>query len=487
MTIRKALAFSYLDKYASLLVFFAASVITARLLTPADVGVFSVTMVLVAFLAPFRDLGASQFLIQQRELDVDSLRAVWTVQLTLGAALGALTFLCRDAIALFYREPRMRDILLVLSINSLIMPFGAMTSAWLTRAMRFDALALIRFSGALSGSTASVLFAARGFGPISLAYGSLAGATVSALVAAAFRPPELPWRPGTRHLNRVVGFGSTSTGVTLLNIASSSAPELLLGRLQGMTQTGLFGRAQSLMSMFERLVLDGLHAVALPMFAKQLRDGGDLSGVFVRAVGHVALAGWCLLGGLALFADPVIRVLYGHQWLSAAPLTSLLCVGMCLHMPALLCSPPLIAKGRVHLVLGLTALNTVINVLTVFLAAHFSLLAVAWGMMLASGLTSLPLLVASQRVIGYRWTDLFTELRRSFIIAAVTLVGPALIWAFWPVGADTPYLQLLSGTATGGVGLLFAAQRWHPDLWQGLLQLSHRGLTTLNRLRRHGT
>jgi O-antigen/teichoic acid export membrane protein len=470
MIIRRALAFSYLDKYASLIVYFAASVITARLLTPAEMGVFSVTMVMVGFLAPFRDLGASQFLIQQRELSVQSLRAVWTVQLVLGGVLALLIYAGRGPLAQFYREPRIEGVMVVLALNSLLMPFGATTSAWLTRNMRFDALGLIRFSGALCGSCASVVFAATGHGPISLAYGALIGTGVSAAVASFFRPAELPWLPGFSGIRQVVGFGSMATGTTLLNIAGSSAPELLLGRLQGMTATGMFGRAQGLVMMFERLVLEGVHAVALPMFSQQLRQGGDYAGAFVRAASYVTLVGWTFLGGLALLADPIILVLYGAKWRPAVSLVECLCLGMCLHMPALLSSPPLVAKGRVRLVLAITAGNTLFNVVVIAWAAHHSLATVGWTMAAAAGLTSIPLLLASQRVIGFRWAALGSELLRSGKVALSAVAAAAVLRVVDGPHQASPVLHLGLAVVLGAIAFVLALRRWHQPLWHELVQ-----------------
>ena len=42
----------------------ASSMVIARLLTPADIGVFSVTMVLLTFVASVRDMGAGGYLVQ---------------------------------------------------------------------------------------------------------------------------------------------------------------------------------------------------------------------------------------------------------------------------------------------------------------------------------------------------------------------------------------------------------------------------------------
>ena len=47
MSVRKALTFAFLDRYASLGVGIGATMILARLLTPADVAVFSIAAVLL--------------------------------------------------------------------------------------------------------------------------------------------------------------------------------------------------------------------------------------------------------------------------------------------------------------------------------------------------------------------------------------------------------------------------------------------------------
>lgn len=65
MSVRRALGYSYLDRYASLILGSVSSMVIARLLTPADIGVFSVTMVLLAFVSTVRDMGAGGYLVQE--------------------------------------------------------------------------------------------------------------------------------------------------------------------------------------------------------------------------------------------------------------------------------------------------------------------------------------------------------------------------------------------------------------------------------------
>jgi O-antigen/teichoic acid export membrane protein len=172
-SIRKSLAFSYLDRYASLALAIVSSMIIARLLTPQDIGLFSVTMVLLSFLAAIRDLGVGGYLVQERELTVDRVRAVWAVQLSLGMFLGLVVLLASGPVASFYGEPKMQLILYVMAANYALNPFGSLTYAWQIREMKFDLLALIRFSSTIVGSVISVYLAWIGMGPVSLALGAL--------------------------------------------------------------------------------------------------------------------------------------------------------------------------------------------------------------------------------------------------------------------------------------------------------------------------
>ena len=102
MSTRRALTFSFVDRYASLIIGVLSSMVIARLLTPAEVGVFSVTMMLLAFLSTVRDLGAGEYLVQEQNLTTERIRAVWAVQLGLGLTLSALVLLASVPVAAFY-------------------------------------------------------------------------------------------------------------------------------------------------------------------------------------------------------------------------------------------------------------------------------------------------------------------------------------------------------------------------------------------------
>lgn len=450
MTTRRSLFFSFLDRYASLLIAVVSSMAIARLLTPTEIGVFSVTMVLLMFVATVRDMGAGQYLVQEKDLTTERIRAVWAVQLGLGLLLAGLVLLASYPVAVFYDEPRMRNIMLVVALNYAINPFGSLTYAWLMREMQFESIALIRFSSSASGAVLSTWLAWQGFGPISLAYGSLTSTVVNALMSIYYRPKDFPWLPGVSEIRRVLVFGSQLTVSSIMWTVSSSAPELLVGKLQSLTAAGLYSRASGLVQMFHRLFVDAVGAVCLPWFARQSRERGSFVEPFLKATAYVTAFGWSFCVAVVCLAHPIIRVLYGNQWDLAVELARLLAVAMAFVVPASLCHTALLSSGAVTVIARVTITSALQSVFFASIGASQGLIVMGLAMIASAAVSATLWLRATSIHIELPLRDLLRTLRRSMVVALLAGVGPAL--ALWIYGAH-PEARLMPLLVGGTLGL----------------------------------
>ncbi|MFN4115039.1 MAG: oligosaccharide flippase family protein, partial [Inhella sp.] len=432
-SIRKALAFSFIDRYASLLVGIVSSMLLSRLLTPKEIGVFSVVMVLLSFAATIRDLGAGQYLLQERDLTRDRIRAVWAVQLGVGALLALVAALAAGFVARWFDEPRMRDIMLVMALGFLVNPFGSITYAWLMRSMRYDALAVMRFSGNIAGALTSVSLAWAGWGPISLAIGAIVTSLVNALVAVRFRPPDYPWLPGLREIRRVLSFGTKVSSSTLIQTATTGMPELLLGKLQGLTQVGLYSRANGLIQMFARLVADAVNTVALSMFAKASREQGGFAAPFLKANAYMTALAWSFFLLVGLLADPIVLFLYGGQWGDSVPLVRGLAVLAAVAAPAALCYEALLAAGAASQLLRTMMVSGALLIGGSAVGAWFSTEAMIGGLLAATTVSSCLWLRIARQQLQFEWRPYLNTLGRSAAVALASSIGPALLvcWLGW--------------------------------------------------------
>jgi O-antigen/teichoic acid export membrane protein len=459
MSSRRVILLSYLDSYASILVAFAVTIVISRVLTPAEVGVFSVAAVLVGFVSPFRDFGATRYLVRIPTIDDTVLRTVRSIQFSLGLVLALLISAAATFVADFYGDARIRLVLWILAANSLILPFGALATALLSREMKVVELAVCRLSGTLIGAATTVTLALQGAGPVSLAWGALAGTITSAIAARLLRTVDLDWRPGFKGARDVFGFGGAMTLTQLLGMVYQNIGELSLARLQGLTQSGLYGRAQSFVQMLERLLMEGTYSIGLPIFSKILRQGGQLGPTYVHTMTLLSPVGWSVFGIAAVLADPLILLLYGPQWEAAGSIARSLCLVWIVITPSLALQLALVALGRTTLVVRMMATYTAAQVLVVVLAATQSVEAVCIGVVAVAACTSIDMLRLTRRELQVPALVIGRTLLRSLPVPLAALTPAAVIMYFtagqsgvalWQV-LGSSLLALLAGAAMAHV------------------------------------
>ena len=116
MRLRHSLLYSFLEKYSSFIVQFAANITIARLLTPEEIGVFSVGIAVFTFAHAVRDFGVSHYLIQEQDLTNDRIRAALTVTAGVAWSLAIIIAVASPFIASFYNEPGLAEVLIVLAL-----------------------------------------------------------------------------------------------------------------------------------------------------------------------------------------------------------------------------------------------------------------------------------------------------------------------------------------------------------------------------------
>ena len=481
---RRALVFSFIDRYAGLVISVAASMAIARLLQPQEIGVFSVAMALLMLANTVRDVGAGQFVIQAKELTTDHLRAVWALQLGVGVLLGVLVAALAHPLARFYDEPRLKDILWVMAAAYFINPFGSITYAMLMRDMRFEHVALMRFAASASGATLSITLAMGGHGPISLAWGSLASTVANALTALWFRPQGLPWMPGTRALREVIGFGGRMTGTSVTNALVAGSPDFLLGKLQGMVAAGYYSRSNGLVAMFSRLVTDAVYTVATSFFAQQRREAVSVVPGFLRAMSYIAVLQMSYAVAVMLLAHPLTRLLYGMQWDDTVPLTRWLAAAAAVASPVPMCVALCTATGRADLALRATLSSGLAMLTAVLLGASVDLITMGMAVTLAAGLGAFAWLNSARAALErkLRWRELMSVLGRSGAVAVLAGAGPLMTVLVMGLKPATSWPPALMGLASASAGLVAGLFLFRHPLADEVRRLS---AGTLSRWRAH--
>ena len=448
---RHSFLFSFAEKYTVLLLGIIATMVLSRLLTPAEVGVYSLGAVLVALAQVVRDFGVGQYLIQEKQLDAVKLRAALATSLLVAWLLAGLVLLASAPLAHFYGEPRLTLVLRLLSINFLLIPFSALTLPMLRRQLRFRAIYAINGANSVVNLLVAVLLALQGYSYMSMVWAALAGSCASLAVSLLVRPRELPWLPGRRGMGDIARFGAYATGGGLVDEAGVAAPDLIIGKLIGIESLALFGKAQSVLNIFNQAITSAISPVVFPLFAARAREGGgqgEKGGaelVYLRTISYMTALAWPFFLFLACMALPLVKVLYGTQWLGCVPLIRIMCLSSAVYSMFSMARYLFVATGQLHAQVRLDAWAGASKVALLLAAAPFGLVAVAWAVVLSNVLRSWLVYGCLRRLSALDWRTLARAVRKSLLLCGLSAVAPlaALLWL--PV--DTPALLALTGTA----------------------------------------
>lgn len=453
---RAALFVRVLQQYATAAISFVSVVVLARLLTPAQVGIYSIAAVIVGFLHVFRDFGVKDYVIQEVELTPGRVAAARAMIFVSSWSLGVVLALASVPIARFYSQDSLRAIVLVLSLSFFVIPFGAMTQSFLNRDLRMDALLRISLTSQVASTVISIGAAYAGLGAMSLAIGNLAAVVAATAVARFYRPAALRVRPSLREAKHVLRFSAYSLSNALLMQWQNAAPTLILGRIQSVAAVGLLSRAMGLTQMFQENAAKPVWSIAYPALARSIREGSYRPEFVASLLALVTGLAFPLFAFIGVFAEEIILLLFGPRWLAAAPATQ----GLVLFAAATVLSTALI---QVIKAFGWVARNSIVTVFSaiavpaaVLALGGQSLASVAIGLSVVRCVETAFRARLAQRCAKLTARHWWRGLAKSIALTLVVLViAVALRAGLFDLGIE-PIVTLVAGAALCAVGWVVA-------------------------------
>lgn len=464
MDIRKAAYWAVSSQYLAFIVSFGTSLILARwFISPEQLGIFSIAFAAVSLIAFLQDFGVARYVSGEKDLSDEKLRTAFTLSLCVGWGIAILAVLSAWPITAFYGDPRLFTVTLVISASYFLVPLAIVPQALRQRDLDFRSNSMIELSAAMANAVVSLTLAFMDYGTLALAWGAFAQQAARALVAQWRAGFMLPIPPRIKDPEKVIGFGGTNTVLVTTELVASSAPELLIGRIMGAQEVGLFGRATGLASQLRMLLAGAASNVFFPAFAK-IRDRGDpLDAPYLRVTGAYCAITWPAMAGIAVLSEPLVNFLYGPKWIEAAPLLTWIALAqilfvampLAIDLPILLDKrPQLIRRNIASLVAGLTLLVASapfgIEAMAMSRVAH----GIVWVMIFA------PFL---KRIVNFSWASLCAVQAKTFLATLMAVAPSLLLYIWWDVPSETGFMQMAIGATVGIVlwlGTLFLLR--HP-------------------------
>ena len=422
-TIKHSLGLALTAQYADMAIQFAGVMVLARIITPEEIGVYSVAAFLMTILHVFRDFGVGKYIIQAPNLTNDKIRSAYGVCIVLALSIALTLLACSSFLAKFYGEPRISGITTVMAASFAITPLGSLLIAIFRRDMQFKKIFLVRVSSALCHVATAIILAANGHGPISLAWANFSGILVFGIVAILLRSPHTPWLPSFKNIREILSFGSVASLGSVAGAIGNNAPDVIIGKVIDLGAAGYFSRANGLIQIFKTLVQGAVLPLVLPYFSILRRNGGDISHRYHLAVAHLTVFAWPFFAVLGLLALPIVRTLYGPQWDISVPVVQILCLAGAVGALSTFAGEVMIAYGHIRQVTITSLLTQPIRIAAILIASPMGLKAVAIAIVISECLT---VAITSFQLYKTTGVTIFGVFGASTKSATVTLFSDAL-------------------------------------------------------------
>jgi len=358
-------------------------------------------------------------------------------------------------------------IALLLALFSVWIPMAACSDAQLAvlvRDGRLSAAAACEIIGEIAGAGVGIVMLHNGFGAPALVYGRIAAQGIQ-LLGALVLSKILPTFAVRRFVfDELFEFSKHILSVRILaNLRMSIATFVIAGSL-GAASVGFFRVAQRLTGSLHELLSEPVRSVAWVIFRRVAESHGNLKSQEATANFQRTME-WIiplLLGimapiylGVAIMSEELLVVLLGEAWRPAAPLVSILALGMLLLTPSALTEPLLGITGNMRFLALVSLLNTIVALALIVPAAQFDVEMVAWAQLVFGFIGFGTTIWLHEWVLGFDWWQIG---RKSVFLLPVLLVMSALALVVRDEGATHGVAPLASliVTALSAAILYFA-------------------------------
>lgn len=441
-SIRRSLFINFFASTGDTMVQFAVSLVLARLLSPSDIGIYSMTIVFVNIAHIFQDFGVGSYLQREKNLTQEKLRAATGVLFTTSWLIAAAMYAGSDWFGTWFNEPQMIPVMKVLAICFAFIPFGSITSSLLTREFAASKQAWVTAVSTAASAVTCIGLALMGFGTMSMAWANLANIIACCLAYIPLRPKYLPWLPSLRHWRDVVHFGISSLLTNCLGSINNSIPDILLGKLGNATLVGLFSRANSTVTIFFHIAGSTANYGSVSYIAQAHHRGESVGALLNKATALLTGIAWTALALTYIFATEIIAVLYGEKWLPSVPAMDGLLVACAVGTVFNYYPAAMTAIGRPYLAALPTGVTLFSRIAFAFALFDGSIRSFSW-VICAATLVATPVLIVQQHIyFQHRVSTMLVALWPSAAVAIICMASAALLKNALPA-SFTPISVLL--------------------------------------------
>lgn len=418
------IGFSQIIKIALQLV---AIITLARILPPTDYGLMAMAGTVTAFASLFRDFGTGSAIIQTKEIDGTLMSTVFWFNLILGLLLSLIVAATAYLIANIFSEPKLSDILLVLSPIFLILSLGIVQQAILERASNFKIIAYIEISSGIIALLLAIIAALNDWGVYALIVQTMVAGVISGILLWFFSK----WKPSFlldfTSIKKIWRFSGNLFIFNVINYFQRNVDSFLIGRFLGSVDLGFYNLAYKILLFPLQSITFIISRASYPVYSRYQDNRVEIGNHYLETLENIAFFTAPIMAIIWTLREPFLVTLLGEKWLPSANILAFLApVGFFQSMVSTSGSV-LSAIGRPDILRNLGLVGVPLLVFSIIAGLPWGVVGVAIGYCIANFIWIYPVI---KTVLKQLDLSFFDFLKATYIPTLSSLVSSALLRLF---------------------------------------------------------
>ena len=261
-----------------------AQIVKARFLSPEELGVVAVYMIVYGLLRTVENAGIGQSIVQKDVLDSGE-RLTYLVVTAGAAILGASGLvLMAGPVAMVFRTPQAAALLRWAGPLLFLALIDQYFRALLHRELLFGGAALLESGKRLLNLLLLFVFFAMGFGPLGVAYAMVSSAMFGVIgllfITKRSSVMKLKFEWSSSAIKHLMTFGMPIAGKQIFTYITHRADEFIIGLLFDAATLGMYHLAKETLQRLLSLITSSFSRVLLPLFSRIRSDQERLTRVY---------------------------------------------------------------------------------------------------------------------------------------------------------------------------------------------------------------
>jgi polysaccharide transporter, PST family len=317
-------AFTVSMRWSDRLIGLVSTLILARLLVPADLGIIAMGSLVIGLANVLFELGVGVALIQNRDAEQSHYDTAWTIRLLQSTLTAIVIAVAAPFAGDYFGDPRVVPVVQVMAVRLILGAFENIGVVTFQKNLQFGLDFRFMFLKRFAGFAVTMVLAWLMRSYWALVIGSLVGSVFGVVLSYLLHPmrPKL----GLQRFREIFSVSQWMLVRSIGMYLDNNLHQMLVGRRAGTSVMGGYSVASQISAMPSSELLSPLNRVLFPAFVQVRSDLGELKRMFLLAQGVQTLIGIPAAVGLALVAREATVLFLGERWLLAVPFVQILAI-----------------------------------------------------------------------------------------------------------------------------------------------------------------